>query len=262
MSMEGVFAVIGGFLWLNEIITGRVLFGCGLMLAAMLLAQMPVSKKYNEFISHYTYSISIICISIFLFFLFDVNTFPFALLGFGIDSFLDDIDDKKELDEIRLEGEKVDELIKKHDEPYLYLYKKYPYIKFDFIIKHYGELDRYKFNKELHYGLYLNRNKPIFVEILRDEFIKEREQFATNISDNYQDFIVKFIVFYRRQIMDLSLSNIDLTILKIKIAGFDPKMATLVMYANDGNTEELKDNWSCKMTHKFEFYDFQFKLSV
>ena len=41
MSMEGVFAVIGGYLWLNEIISGRVLLGCGLMLAAMLLAQWP-----------------------------------------------------------------------------------------------------------------------------------------------------------------------------------------------------------------------------
>lgn len=44
MSMEGVFAVIGGYLWLNEVISGRVLFGCGLMLAAMLLAQWPRKK--------------------------------------------------------------------------------------------------------------------------------------------------------------------------------------------------------------------------
>ena len=41
MCMEGVFAVIGGYLWLNEIISGRVLLGCTLMLAAMLLAQIP-----------------------------------------------------------------------------------------------------------------------------------------------------------------------------------------------------------------------------
>ena len=44
MSMEGVFAVIGGYLWLNEIISGRVLLGCGLMFVAMLLAQMPMKK--------------------------------------------------------------------------------------------------------------------------------------------------------------------------------------------------------------------------
>lgn len=45
MSMEGVFAVIGAYLWLNEIISGRILLGCTLMLAAMLLAQWPVKKS-------------------------------------------------------------------------------------------------------------------------------------------------------------------------------------------------------------------------
>ena len=40
LSMEAVFAAIGGWLILNEIISARGLFGCGLMLAGMLLSQL------------------------------------------------------------------------------------------------------------------------------------------------------------------------------------------------------------------------------
>ena len=45
MSIEGAFAVIGAYLWPNEVVTGRVLLGCGFMLAAMLLAHWPVKKE-------------------------------------------------------------------------------------------------------------------------------------------------------------------------------------------------------------------------
>lgn len=40
LSMEAVFAAIGGWLILDEIIPARGLFGCGLMLAGMLLSQL------------------------------------------------------------------------------------------------------------------------------------------------------------------------------------------------------------------------------
>lgn len=45
LSFETVFAVIGGWLILNEILGIRALFGCVLMLAGMLLVQMWGSKK-------------------------------------------------------------------------------------------------------------------------------------------------------------------------------------------------------------------------
>ena len=47
LSMEAVFAAIGGWLILDEIISTRGLFGCGLMLAGMLLSQLwgLVGKK-------------------------------------------------------------------------------------------------------------------------------------------------------------------------------------------------------------------------
>nr|WP_067285932.1 DMT family transporter [Marinobacterium profundum] len=41
MSLEAVFAAFGGWLLLNEELTGRALAGCTLMLAGMLLAQLP-----------------------------------------------------------------------------------------------------------------------------------------------------------------------------------------------------------------------------
>jgi drug/metabolite transporter (DMT)-like permease len=40
LSMEAVFAAIGGWLILDEVISARGLFGCGLMLAGMLLSQL------------------------------------------------------------------------------------------------------------------------------------------------------------------------------------------------------------------------------
>jgi drug/metabolite transporter (DMT)-like permease len=40
LSLESVFAAIGGWLILGEIISARGLFGCGLMLAGMLLSQL------------------------------------------------------------------------------------------------------------------------------------------------------------------------------------------------------------------------------
>lgn len=47
LSLEAVFAAIGGWLILGEIISGRGLFGCGLMLSGMLLSQLwgLVGKK-------------------------------------------------------------------------------------------------------------------------------------------------------------------------------------------------------------------------
>lgn len=44
MSMESVFAVLSGWLVLNQKLTGRELFGCILMFAGVILAQLP-SKK-------------------------------------------------------------------------------------------------------------------------------------------------------------------------------------------------------------------------
>ncbi|MBT8141886.1 MAG: DMT family transporter [Gammaproteobacteria bacterium] len=48
ISMEGVFAVIGGYLLLSEVMTARMLVGCGLILGAMLLAQIPIAKKLEK----------------------------------------------------------------------------------------------------------------------------------------------------------------------------------------------------------------------
>ena len=40
LSLESPFAALGGWLLLNEILSGRALLGCGLMLAGMLLSQL------------------------------------------------------------------------------------------------------------------------------------------------------------------------------------------------------------------------------
>ena len=49
MSMESVFAVLGGALLLGNRMTGREYLGCGLMLVAVVLAQLPSSpRKRNE----------------------------------------------------------------------------------------------------------------------------------------------------------------------------------------------------------------------
>lgn len=45
LSLESPFAALGGFLLLNEILSGRELFGCLLMLAGMLLSQAMYFKK-------------------------------------------------------------------------------------------------------------------------------------------------------------------------------------------------------------------------
>jgi drug/metabolite transporter (DMT)-like permease len=45
LSLESVFAVLGGYCFLNEYISIRGLFGCGLMLAGMLLSQLLTNKK-------------------------------------------------------------------------------------------------------------------------------------------------------------------------------------------------------------------------
>lgn len=47
MSLEAVFAAFGGWLLLQESLTGRALLGCGLMLAGMLLAQLPSRRRGN-----------------------------------------------------------------------------------------------------------------------------------------------------------------------------------------------------------------------
>jgi len=49
LSMEAVFATLFGFLFLNELLTARQLFGCLLILIAMILAQLrPVEEMVQE----------------------------------------------------------------------------------------------------------------------------------------------------------------------------------------------------------------------
>jgi len=48
MSMEAVFAALFGWLWLNECLTWVQLFGCGLIIAGMLLAQMGGQGQYGK----------------------------------------------------------------------------------------------------------------------------------------------------------------------------------------------------------------------
>ncbi len=46
LSMEAVFAAFGGWLLLNEVLSARGFFGCGLMLAGMLLSQLwPTGRR-------------------------------------------------------------------------------------------------------------------------------------------------------------------------------------------------------------------------
>jgi len=47
LSLEAVFAAIGGWLVLNEQLGNRAIFGCGLMLLGMLVAQYKALKKKN-----------------------------------------------------------------------------------------------------------------------------------------------------------------------------------------------------------------------
>ena len=44
MSLESVFATVFGALILHELMSGREIFGCGLMLVAVVLAQLPGKK--------------------------------------------------------------------------------------------------------------------------------------------------------------------------------------------------------------------------
>ena len=47
MGMEAVFAVIGGWMFLNEMLSFRGFIGCGLMLAGMIVSQLWGIKKIN-----------------------------------------------------------------------------------------------------------------------------------------------------------------------------------------------------------------------
>lgn len=46
MSLEAVFAAIGGWLLLSEQLNNRELLGCGLMLTGMLISQLPLKKLF------------------------------------------------------------------------------------------------------------------------------------------------------------------------------------------------------------------------
>jgi drug/metabolite transporter (DMT)-like permease len=48
LSLESCFSVLGGFLILHETLSGRELFGCALMFAAIILAQLPGKRSKNE----------------------------------------------------------------------------------------------------------------------------------------------------------------------------------------------------------------------
>jgi len=48
LSLEAVFAVLGGYILLNETISMRGIFGCALMLAGMLLSQLLNSKEVYD----------------------------------------------------------------------------------------------------------------------------------------------------------------------------------------------------------------------
>ncbi|GGO87507.1 transporter [Marinobacterium nitratireducens] len=54
MSLEAVFAVLGGWLLLQETLSLRSLLGCALMLAGMLLAQLPSRRPAPERAGHRT----------------------------------------------------------------------------------------------------------------------------------------------------------------------------------------------------------------
>lgn len=44
MSLESVIAALAGWLLLNEVLSGKELFGCGLVFAAVILTQIPINK--------------------------------------------------------------------------------------------------------------------------------------------------------------------------------------------------------------------------
>lgn len=45
MSLESVFAAVGGWLILHNTMTGRELLGCGLVFAGVIISQLPMKKK-------------------------------------------------------------------------------------------------------------------------------------------------------------------------------------------------------------------------
>ena len=45
MSLESVFAALAGWVLLNQKFSGREMLGCALMLAAVMIAQLPVGKQ-------------------------------------------------------------------------------------------------------------------------------------------------------------------------------------------------------------------------
>lgn len=48
MSLESVFAVLGQWVILGDLLSGRELFGCGLMFAGIVLSQLPERKHKNR----------------------------------------------------------------------------------------------------------------------------------------------------------------------------------------------------------------------
>ena len=48
LSLESCFSVLGGFLILKETLSARELVGCALMLAAIVLAQLPHGTKTEQ----------------------------------------------------------------------------------------------------------------------------------------------------------------------------------------------------------------------
>ena len=45
LSLESVFSVLAGWVILNQKLSGRELFGCGLMFLAIIMAQLPEKAK-------------------------------------------------------------------------------------------------------------------------------------------------------------------------------------------------------------------------
>ena len=45
LSTESLFGALAGFVFLNEVMSGRELLGCGLMMTAVIIAQLPARKK-------------------------------------------------------------------------------------------------------------------------------------------------------------------------------------------------------------------------
>jgi len=51
LSLESVFAVLTGAIFLKEQMSSRELFGCVIMFAAIIISQLPERKKANRFVS-------------------------------------------------------------------------------------------------------------------------------------------------------------------------------------------------------------------